>query len=130
MRDFELKNGDTMFIYVEKLLLADQVEAAETFLQRLMGLIGKKSLAKGQGLLLMNCSSVHCFFMRFPIDVVYLDKDMKVLCVETIRPWHIGSFIKKTKHILELPAGFGQGLSAGTQLRIDSSANINVQHSS
>ncbi|KGP75167.1 hypothetical protein JT05_12175 [Desulfosporosinus sp. Tol-M] len=108
-----------MFIYGNELLLADQVKSADTFFQRFVGLMGQKSLGGGQGLLLKNCSSVHCFFMHFPIDVVYLSKFMEVLYVETIQPWHIGSFVKKAKHVLELPAGSGQGLSAGTQISIE-----------
>ena len=111
-----------MFIYSNELLLADQVKSADTFFQRFMGLMGKKCLGGGQGMLFKNCSSVHCFFMHFPIDVVYLTQDMKVLYVETIKPWHIGSFVKKAKHVLELPAGSVQGLSAGTQIRIELSA--------
>jgi len=107
-----------MFIYDNKMLLADQVKCADTFFKRFVGLMGKKSICAGEGLLLKNCSSVHCFFMQFPIDVVYLSKDMKVLYVETIQPWHIGSFVKKTKHILELPVGSAQGLSVATQIKI------------
>ena len=93
-----------MNIYCNQNLIADKIKNADSFFSRLMGLMGKTKLNAGEGLLLKNCPSIHCFFMKIPIDAVYLSKDMKVLHVETLKPWSIGSRIKKTAHILELPA--------------------------
>ncbi len=86
-------------------VLADKVEAADTFLKRFRGLMGRKSLADGEGLLLLNCSSIHCFFMKIAIDAVYLSEDMTVLGKETLAPWKIGGRFQKTAHVLELAAG-------------------------
>lgn len=78
------------------------VYLATGFWNRFMGLMGKKSLPERTGLFFPKCSSIHCFFMKMPIDVVYLDDDYTVLFKETVMPWHIGKFVKGAKHILEL----------------------------
>lgn len=89
-------------------VLGHQIGRADRFFKRFLGLMGKKGLAEGEGLLLLNCPAIHCFFMRFPIDVVYLNKDMKVVGLETVRPWKIGHCFKDAAHVLELPAGAGE----------------------
>jgi uncharacterized membrane protein (UPF0127 family) len=93
-----------MVVLCRNRTIADKVKNADSFFSRLKGLIGKKELLAGEGLLLKNCPSVHCFFMKIPIDVVYLSRGFTVLHVETLKPWRIGSRVKKTAHILELPA--------------------------
>lgn len=98
-------------------IIADRVELADTFFRRFLGLMGKKGLAPGEGLLLRNCPSVHCFFMKFPIDVIYLSKDMTVVYTETIEPWKIGRLVKKAAHVLELPAGSAR-VTAGGKIEI------------
>lgn len=90
-----------------------QIEVAADFWQRFCGLMGRKQLADGTGLLLKNCSSIHTCFMKFPIDVVYLDRNFKVLNYETVRPWKLGSLIKGVRHVLELPEGAGAQLKRG-----------------
>lgn len=100
-------------------VIADQVRVADTYFTRLRGLLGKKGLQKGEGLLLTQCSSVHCFFMKFTIDVVYLSKDMVVLGTETIRPWRVGKFFRGTKHTLELAEGDAGTLKRGDQLVLE-----------
>lgn len=107
-----------MVLYNDKIIVAGKVKSADTFIQRFIGLMGKTVLESDEGLLLKNCSSIHCFFMRFPIDVVYLSADMKVLATETIKPWHIGSFIKDAKHVLELPEGKASNIAIGTRICI------------
>lgn len=90
-----------------------QIEVADNFWQRFCGLMGRKQLADGAGLLLKRCSSIHTCFMKFTIDVVYLDRNLKVLEYETIRPWKLGSLIKGVSHVLELPEGAGSQLKRG-----------------
>ena len=63
-------------------------EVAETFLERARGLIGRRSLPPGRGMLITRCNAVHTFFMRFPIDVTFYDrKGMAVKTVRGVRPW-------------------------------------------
>ena len=104
-------------------IIADEVTIADSFFSRFIGLMGKSEITSSQGLLLRRCSSVHCFFMRFPIDVVYLSGADTVLYFETVKPWHLGRWIKNTKHILELYPGTAQHyLSVGNILTITSAS--------
>ncbi len=91
-----------MKAYCKNTLLFNNIKVANSFLDRLIGLLGKNYIGKNEGLLLTKCSSIHCFFMKFDIDVVYLSEDMKVLYIETVKPWGIGKIVKKTKNVLEL----------------------------
>lgn len=106
-----------MKAYVNSEILVNNLIVAESFTARLVGLLNKKSI-NDEGLLLMNCSSIHCFFMKFTIDVVYLSNGMKVLDKETVSPWKIGKFVKKSKHVLELPEGAANGIMIGDMIEI------------
>ncbi len=64
-------------------------EVATTFFQRARGLIGRRGLEPGTGLLILHCNAIHTFFMRFPIDATFLDRNDRVVkVVRNIRPWH------------------------------------------
>lgn len=98
-------------------LIAENINVADTYFKRLRGLLGKRQMTKDEGLLLTKCASVHCFFMKMTIDVVYLSASMDVLEVETLRPWQIGSWVKGAVHTLELKEGVAQSLiKKGDQL--------------
>lgn len=85
--------------------LATKVDVAGTFGRRFLGLMGRAVLVPGAGLLLTPCSSVHTWFMRFPIDLVYLDAGWRVLhTVEALAPFRLGPYVRGTRHVLELPA--------------------------
>jgi len=84
------------------------------------GLLGRKGLDSGEGLLLRPASSVHTFFMRFPIDVVFLDRALVVLGIaDGLDPWRAASR-KGAKAVLELPAGESSRceLTVGEQLTL------------
>lgn len=91
---------------------------ANTFGTRFMGLMFKKHLDDASGLLIQKCSSIHTCFMRFTIDVIYLDKDYTVLFAETVAPWKIGKIVKHTKHVLELPQGKKEAYHVGVKLEL------------
>lgn len=84
---------------------------ADGFFSRLRGLMLTASLQSDHGLLLTRCASVHCAFMRYPIDVVYLDRMGTVIdCVRGVKPWRASTSIGsgrrgRTSHTLELAAG-------------------------
>ena len=83
-----------------------EVEIAETFFSRLIGLMGRKNLDKGHGLLLAPCNSIHMLFMRFAIDVVYLDKEFCIKKIaRNVPPWLGMSFCFGAWAALELPSG-------------------------
>jgi len=86
--------------------LADDGRVADGFLSRLVGLIGHQPLTEGEGLLIVPCSSVHTCFMGFPIDVLYLDANLKVVGADCdLVPWRIGRFYRGARYVLELPKG-------------------------
>lgn len=86
--------------------LAENLEIANTFWRRFRGLMYKKELKTGNGLYISPCNSIHMFFMRFPLDIVFVDKQFRVLhTIESIKPWRISPIIKKSTGIFELPMG-------------------------
>ena len=65
-----------------------KARVARTLFERMKGLIGTKVMSAGEGLLILRCNSIHTFFMSFPIDATFLDRDDKVVkVVRNIRPW-------------------------------------------
>jgi len=97
-----------------------EAEIADTFIKRLLGLMFCRRLQEGSALLLDSCSRIHTCFMRFPIDVVYLDQGNMVLKRETVYPWRLGSYVKGTRKILELNKGAARKLKTKKQLFISS----------
>ena len=93
-----------------------RIEIADSYFTRLRGLMFRKTLGKDEGLLLRKCSSIHCCFMNFPIDVVYLNDRMDVLKVETVRPWRVGSIVRGARHIMELAEGAAAPLKPGDNI--------------
>ena len=83
-----------------------EVEIADNFFKRFCGLMLRRRLAQGRGLLLAPCNGVHMFFMRFSIDVIYLDKDYCIKkIVRDLMPWLGVSFCFGAWAALELPSG-------------------------
>lgn len=79
---------------------------ADTYWTRFVGLMGKRELKDGFGLLLKNESAIHSFGMRVPIDVAYLDANSKVLRVApAMRAWRLGPLVRGVRDVLELPIG-------------------------
>ncbi|HUI05641.1 MAG TPA: DUF192 domain-containing protein [Verrucomicrobiae bacterium] len=88
-----------------KTVLSDRCHFANTVLKRMVGLLNRRNFAKGEGLLLDRCYGVHTFGMRFPIDVLFLDKDLRVIrAVKSLPPYRT-SIVKKAVYVLELPVG-------------------------
>ena len=86
-------------------VVSERCEIPETGLGRMRGLLGRDGLEPGGGMLIDRAPSVHMFFMRFAIDVVFLDRDRKVVrVVERLRPWRVAG-ARHAAAALELPAG-------------------------
>lgn len=92
------------------------IHTADNFGTRFKGLMGEDHLPEGEGLLLLNCGAIHCCFMKFPIDVIYLDRDNKVVAVETVKPWHAGKIYHGVKNVLEVNQGEAEGISKGEDM--------------
>ena len=102
-------------------VLGDAVEIADTSGKRRVGLLKHKGLQPGEGLWIVPCESVHTFFMKFPIDLVYVDKKQRVRKVRNAVPaWRL-SICLSAHSILELPAGTikNTGTQPGDELLIE-----------
>ena len=70
------------------------------------GLLGRVSLGLDEALILKPCNSIHTFFMRFPIDVLFLDKDMRVVkLIQDMSPNRLGPIIWRSRMAIELSSG-------------------------
>lgn len=87
-------------------VLGSEIRVADTNLSRMVGLLRDTGLSPGGGLLIAPSSGVHTFGMRFPIDVVALDRNLRVRGVwENLGPYRIAALGFKTNKVLELPVG-------------------------
>ncbi len=86
--------------------LGKRISKAVTFFQRTWGLLGRKEIKKGEGLYIPKCRSIHTFFMRFTIDVVFIDGDNGITrVVPGLVPFRIAFGPRNTAGVLELSAG-------------------------
>ncbi|WP_129128313.1 DUF192 domain-containing protein [Geomonas oryzae] len=86
--------------------IASRVAVADTFFSRLKGLLGREELPSGEAMWIRPCRSVHSFGMKFPIDVVFLDRDMRVVAMtKGLRPGRVSAPPVKACSVLELPVG-------------------------
>ena len=98
-------------------VLVANVISAETTAERMRGLLGRSTLAPGTGMLIRPCRSIHMWFMRFPIDAAFLDKELRVLNVaRNLRPWQLAFAPPKTHCVLEMAAAALDGVGVGDQL--------------
>lgn len=101
-------------------VVCERCEVADSAATRLRGLLGRRELAPGEGLLLRPGNSIHTLFMRFAIDAVFLDSELRVLRVRSgLRPWRAAA-ARGARAVLELPAGEAErrGVSPGERLRL------------
>jgi len=108
LRVFSVRNAD------KGTVLARRARLASSFASRLFGLMGRKGVEEGGGLLLTRSASIHSFFMRFRFDAVFLDREARVVkIVPGMRQWWVAFGGRGAKHVLELPAGVAA--ATGTQ---------------
>ena len=99
-------------------IVCERCLLAETALTRMRGLLGRRYLPPGEGILLKPASSVHMAFMRFAIDAVFLDREMRVVRVAAdLQPWRTAA-ARGSKSVLEIAAGEAarRGVSVGDRL--------------
>jgi hypothetical protein len=86
-------------------IVCERCEIPESSFGRARGLLGRDGLVPGMGMLIDRAGSVHMLFMRFPIDVLFLDRDRKVVGIRPgLRPWRVAG-ARRAVAALELPAG-------------------------
>lgn len=87
-------------------ILADKAEIADTPFKRIKGLLGRKGLNQGEGMVIIPCNSIHTFFMRFSIDVIFLGNDNRVVALaESLPPARLFGSLLEGKLVIELPSG-------------------------
>lgn len=103
--------------YGEKILSKD-ILIAEAMMDRMIGLMFKKKMVGYEGLLISPCRSIHTFFMRYSLDIIFLNSDNKIIkIIRDMKPWRLTWFYFRAKKTLELPAGkFPVELKEGDQL--------------
>lgn len=105
-------------------LLADRASVAGTSAERRKGLLGRASLDTGEGLWIVPCESIHTFFMKFPIDVVFLSRQGEVLKIRpNLGQWKIALSLR-AHSVLELPGGILErtGTAVGDYLDLKETA--------
>jgi uncharacterized membrane protein (UPF0127 family) len=86
--------------------IGTRITIADTSLTRLVGLLGRRQLDPGCGLLIRPSCGIHTFFMLFSIDAIALDKSLRVVKLwPRLAPFRVTSLQRKAQSILELPAG-------------------------
>src|ERR1700694_5570262 len=93
-------------------VVVGNLELADSAWSRIVGLMGRPALERGRGLWLEPCNSIHMFFMRFPIDVLFLDRQRRgKKVVLGLKPWRISPIVFGARTVVELPAGTLSDLS-------------------
>lgn len=101
--------------------LASMLTVADSFFLSLIGLMGRPRLEAGQGLWIVPCQSVHTFWMRFPIDVAFLDEHRRVIhLVENLKPFRVSKHLSKARSVIELPVNVIKATATelGDEIRI------------
>ena len=102
-------------------LIAEKALWASTFWSRTKGLLGRSGLGAGEALVISRCSMVHMFFMRFPIDVIFISSQNIVLGLERqLKPWSVSKHYRGASVAVEVPSGTIErlGIKSGDKLLI------------
>jgi len=103
-------------------VLATRLERPRTFFGRGLGLMFRRTLPAGTGMWIAPCNGVHTFFMRFPIDVVFMDRRQRVVRIcPALRSSRLVPLVLGAHSVVELPAGTLEGLplARGEQLAVE-----------
>ena len=121
MKAFRLTDKNNLKIK-KKEIIADPVFKAQSFLDKLFGLTIKRKLGQKKGYLLYNCNSIHTLWMRYSIDVIFIDSNGGVLAVfNDIKPFRVTPFIKGAYYVMEMISGSIKNLSlkAGDNIQFE-----------
>jgi uncharacterized membrane protein (UPF0127 family) len=95
-----------IFNSTQTTIIADNGRLADDFKTRLVGLLNRSQITQGEALVISPCQQIHMFFMKFSIDVIFVDRsDMVVGLVENIKPFAMSPIFKNSHRAIELPAG-------------------------
>lgn len=106
-------------------IIVPELEVAGSLWAQSIGLMGRRALASNMGLYIPHCNAIHTAFVRFPIDVIFLDSDLNaVRLISALEPWRLIGFVRGAKSVVELPAGTiqRQRIVVGQRFIVDRSA--------
>lgn len=87
-------------------VLAEHCLKADNFFSRFIGLMRTSELRQGHGLIITPCNSIHMFFMKIPLDIIFTDSNNRVVhLIEDIKPWRISKIVQDARSVIELPVG-------------------------
>ncbi|MHB1457902.1 MAG: DUF192 domain-containing protein [Armatimonadota bacterium] len=87
------------------IIIADRIERAGSLMSQLKGLIGRRKFENGSAMIFPGCKQIHTFFMQFPIDILFVDKNRKVIkIIEKFQPGKISAYIGDSADVIELPS--------------------------
>jgi uncharacterized membrane protein (UPF0127 family) len=87
-------------------IILKEAELAESFPARLKGLLGRKSIKEDTGLIINPCNSIHMIGMKFPVDVIFVDKDQKIChMIPSMKVMHISPMVRNARYVIEAPVG-------------------------
>jgi uncharacterized membrane protein (UPF0127 family) len=102
-------------------VISDKVRIAQDFKSRSIGLLDRHSISGNEALLIKPCTSIHTFFMKFPIDVLFLSKEGNIVKIaHSLKPWRLSGCLLGCFMVLELPPG----KVAKTTIKIGNSIEI------
>ncbi|MED5370979.1 MAG: DUF192 domain-containing protein [Myxococcota bacterium] len=101
-------------------VLATSALHATGFFERMRGLLGRAPLQPGQGMVIEPCNSVHTWFMGYALDLLFLDRDRRVLrVIPALPPWRMSPIVRGAHSVIELPADASLGTLAGHPLALE-----------
>jgi len=98
-------------------IVLDKIIMADTYSKRLQGLLGRKGLEEREGMMIVPCNSIHTYRMKFPIDVLFVDKNNFVLKIlRDFKPGRMGPLVFKSHFVMEAEAGAFKDVNVGDKL--------------
>lgn len=103
-----------IFNQTRKTILSDKAVMADSISKRVWGLLGERTFTYGQALVLKPCNSIHTYFMFFPIDILFVNKNNTVVkTISGLKPFRLSPICFKSKFVIELPSGTIKFTSTG-----------------
>lgn len=104
----------------DQLVISNNMKIASSFNDRLVGLMFKGPLKENDSLLINPCNSIHTFFMKYAIDVIFLNKKLEVVAIyNNLKPWRLTKIVFKASQVLEMEAGrLNREIKIGDKLEI------------
>ncbi|MEO0128692.1 MAG: DUF192 domain-containing protein [candidate division WOR-3 bacterium] len=87
-------------------IISNKAIVGDTFFKRLKGWLGRKNFNWGESLIIRPCKWIHTFFMRFPVDVIFVNAENKIVAMKScFKPWRISGIYWRARFVIELPCG-------------------------